>query len=568
MLNGKFFSGLPPKMMERGGGGAVPNRQESHLFWPDDTKAESAIESRLKRRNSVQLQTNDKPNYIKQFSGGGNDDVDTKRRFNKEFSQSSIQFCDNLNENSSTPSRRPLLRSGVGKKTELAEKPTATKLKLPETIVDEAYTSAKRKQAYMSKIEFYDFVNEEEEHAPPPAKSQQNNFRKPKMDMNDKREMELNSKNSPKLQIKRDVRSLSEEKDIPKINNNRYTKTLERPTKQIKEVNVAKGNRNEYRDGRAEERSNVRSSERNVYDSRYSNEEEELGRHVRKSEDYYEKPSRSVLSKERNYRNYEEDRDFVETPPPQRYRRNYDAREEDLLEEPEYRRIQNETKTNRGRRDNVGDVEEIGERMRKVRIEPSPPRRHQYYPEEYYADEEPIGNYRRNRISPTRTRGNIQRRTEIRAHEQLYENDSHPYEEDGYEVMNNKTGNRNGSNSGGGSHKENVKQVTNKLNNNIYSRKYAADMSSPSPEPVTRKSSTPLNSASPETEQSPPPATTAADVNKPRKHLRSSLCFHDGAIIAENDATTAQSPTSEKPITRRNIRSSATKRVSVGLPDY
>ncbi|XP_061400322.1 uncharacterized protein DDB_G0283697 [Musca vetustissima] len=539
-------------MIERGGSGATPNRLESHLFWPDDTKAESAVEHRLKRRNSVQLQANDKPQVTKQFSVGGANEVDTKRRFSKEFSQSSIQFYDNLNENDSMGNRRPLLRSGVGKKMELTEKPTATKLELPETIVDEAYTTAKRKQAYMSKIQFYDYINEQDEEG---AKRQQNNYRKPKMDMNDKREMELNSKNSPKLQIKRDVRSLSEEKEIPKINN-RYNKTLERPSRPIKEVNVAKGNSNlQYRERRDDsyDRSNIRSNERK--NSRY---DKQPVRNVEKSEDryendrdYYEKPTRSVLSKERNYEEREE--------PRQRYR-TYDQAE-DYVEEPQYRRIQNDTKKpNRRNEDNYNfneEADETGERMRKVRIEPSPPRRHQYYRDEYYEDEQrPSENYRRNQISTTRNvtkRGNLQQRSENRSYDHYDEHDdthSQPYE-DRYE------GQRQTS------HKENVKRNVNKLNNEMYSRRYTA---SPSPEPRRTRTSTP--SASPETAKSPspPPPSSSAEVNKPRKHLRSSLCFHDGAIIAENDDATL-SPTSEKPAPRRNIRSTATKRVSVGLPD-
>lgn len=551
MLNGKFFTGLPPKMIERGGGTA-PNRLESHLFWPDDTKAESAVECKLKRRNSVQLQASDKPSCTRQFSVGGDNDVDTKRRFSKEFSQSSIQFYDNLSENNPVPNRRALLRSGVGKKTDLTEKPTATKLQLPETIVDEAYTTAKRKQAYMSKIEFYDFVNEQEAEAQ--AKIQQNNFRKPKMDMNDKREMELNSKNSPKLQIKRDARSLSEEKDMPKINN-RSTKTLERPSRQIKEVNLSKANTREYREGRNEiyDRSNVKSRERNNYDSRYDREPVET--QYENDGDYYEKPNRSVLPRERFHRKYEDDRDFGENSH-QRYKIR--DRSEDFVDEKQYRRIQNDTKKDirsqygsRTRNEILHrDEAEIGERMRKVRIESSPPRRYHYYRDEYYDDERPVEDNRRTRTSPTRDitkRGNLQRLYESNPRDE-YEDDAHPYE-DSYEAMNNKSSRNICDNS----HQANIDRTTNKLNNEIASRRFTR---SPSPE-LIQKSSTPGASQS--------PSTMSADVNKPRKHLRSSLCFHDGAIIAENDAT--QSPTSEKPAARRNIRSTATKRVSVGLPD-
>ncbi|XP_013119101.2 uncharacterized protein LOC106096088 [Stomoxys calcitrans] len=554
MLNGKFFTGLPPKMIERGGGEAVPNRLQSHFFWPDDSKVESAVETRLRRRNSVQLQESAKPSYGKQMSIGDND-VDTRKRFTKEFSQSSIQFYDNLNDNDSTDSRRTLPRSRGPRRAELTEKPTATKLQLPETIVDEAYTAAKRKQAYMSKIEFYDYVNENDT-----VSSNRNNLRKPKMDMNDKREMERNTKNSPKLQIKRDVRSLSEEKEIPKVNN-RDVQTLERP-RPIKEVNV---NKTSSRGGNNRQdmyqRINISphtSSARPRYEEPYEDErdhkEQDIARrsaHSRYASDQetYHKPNNSVLKKDRGHKSF--DRELEDHEDRHYFNRKYDEYDE----EPQYRSANNDTSyRNRRAKLETDDYEEdIGSRMKTVRIQSSPPRKHQYYRDDYDDDETHVS-HQRNRESPTRERthhGNTQRHTEYRRTE-LYEVDS-PCE-DNDEAMNNKY-----SGSGGNSTKSRINRVSNKLNNEVQRRRNA----SPSPGPAT-KSRSPANPS-----RNAPAATSAAtnEVNKPRKHLRSSLCFHDGAIIAENDATL--SPTSQKPTAapRRNIRSSATKRVSVGLPD-
>ncbi|XP_068153384.1 uncharacterized protein [Drosophila tropicalis] len=200
MLNGKFYTGLPPKMVERQGANSRScNRQESHFFWPDDTQMDSAVETRVKRRNSLQLE---KPRQLDRSSSvqvDGNT-VDTRQMFHKEFAKSSINFYDNLQQTPETNARPRLLR---GLRREVTPKLTEVKPYMEEKSSELAPLDKqdRRQQAYSSKIQFYDYVNE----------ATQNNARRPKMDMNDKREMELNSKNSPKLQVKRNVRSLSME---------------------------------------------------------------------------------------------------------------------------------------------------------------------------------------------------------------------------------------------------------------------------------------------------------------------------------------------------------------------
>ncbi|XP_017000612.2 uncharacterized protein [Drosophila takahashii] len=198
MLNGKFYTGLPPKMVERQAV-KVCNRQESHFFWPDDSRADSAVENRVKRRNSQQLErpveritsTQDSPS-----------EVDTRRMFHKEFASSSIQFYDNLQSNQA---KKPL---GRGQRREITPKLTEVR---PQELVNKSEdTTDRRHQAYSSKIQFYDYVNEADNVT-------QNNARRPQMDFNDKREVELNSKNSPKLQVKRNVRSFSVELEEPKV---------------------------------------------------------------------------------------------------------------------------------------------------------------------------------------------------------------------------------------------------------------------------------------------------------------------------------------------------------------
>ncbi|XP_030371043.1 myb-like protein P [Scaptodrosophila lebanonensis] len=210
MLNGKFYTGLPPKMEGRQCG-LGRNRQESHFFWPDETHVDSAVETRVKRRSSLQLEPKERPQLSKRLSVVQEPEVDTRQMFHKEFANSSIQFYDNLQEqnNYNNNTRRPMLRRGM--RREVTPKLTDIEPKfLPaESGVDLDHKLAKRAQAYTSKIQFYDFINEADEQ---PAA--QNNARRPKMDMNDKREMERNTKNSPKLQVKRNVRNLSLEREL------------------------------------------------------------------------------------------------------------------------------------------------------------------------------------------------------------------------------------------------------------------------------------------------------------------------------------------------------------------
>ncbi|XP_016976298.1 uncharacterized protein LOC108042487 [Drosophila rhopaloa] len=198
MLNGKFYTGLPPKMEERQGV-KVCNRQESHFYWPDDSLAESAVENRVRRRNSQQLEKPVERIISVQDSPS---EVDTRRMFHKEFASSSIQFYDNLQSN---PSKRPPLERGL--RRELT--PKLTEVRAQELDNKAEDTSNRRQQAYSSKIQFYDYVNEADN-------TTQNNVRRPQMDFNDKREVELNTKNSPKLQVKRNVRSFSVELE-PKV---------------------------------------------------------------------------------------------------------------------------------------------------------------------------------------------------------------------------------------------------------------------------------------------------------------------------------------------------------------
>lgn len=213
MINGKFYTGLPPKMVERQCGNGQ-NRQESHFFWPDDTQVDSSVETRVKRRGSLQLHSGPVTETTHQRQPATVEaahDVDTRQMFHKEFTKSSIQFHDNLqpsgnNKNIGSASQSRLNRA----RREVTPKLTdvAPQQRPLLAIKEQANPSAaRRNQAYSSKIEFYDYANLNE------PDTLQNNARRPKMDMNNKREVELNSKNSPKLQVKHNVRHLGMERE-------------------------------------------------------------------------------------------------------------------------------------------------------------------------------------------------------------------------------------------------------------------------------------------------------------------------------------------------------------------
>lgn len=497
MLNGKFFTGLPPKMIDRGGAAATRNRLESHFFWPDDTKVDTAVECRIKRRNSVLEKSDERPRREQQISVADNE-VDTKKRFSKEFSQSSIQFYDNLNDDRTKSGRHNLRNLKAYKKMEIADKPTNTKLELPESIVDENYTNAKKKQAYTSKIEFYDYKNDEREE----PQNNRNNLRKPRMDMNDKREVELNSKNSPKLQVKRDVRSYSEEKEQRKVNN-REIRTNERPIRN----NYVKRDRDE-----------VLSDEKRYLQSRHSVEPR-----LNKS------PQRNAVKPKNHFRErYSMEREtLIEPSHINNYGRrnpaNYEYLEDNLNYERDNRYIKPENRAPYEPRDdnNYYDYDkveqEVQNRMRSIQLKSPPPRIQYYQPEEYY-DDEPDNYYDDDDQfrAPTK-RGSTQRgynHSKVNYNEVDLPNENVNTPQS---LMKNST----------------IKRINNRLEKQV---------------------------ATPEND--------LQSASKPQKHLRSSLRFNDGAIVADNNNDDTQAPTSPQyPTQRRYARTSATQRVSVGLPD-
>uniref|UniRef100_A0A1A9WJR1 Uncharacterized protein n=1 Tax=Glossina brevipalpis TaxID=37001 RepID=A0A1A9WJR1_9MUSC len=523
MINGKFFTGLPPRMIDRHGT-PTQNRLESHLYWPDETKVDSAIESKVKRRNSILSERGDeRPQLKKQISTTDDDEVDVKERFQREFTKSSIQFYDNLNDDINIKNTRQLKKNYKSMKSEIAEKPTATKLEqLPESVVNEAYIAAKKQQAYTSKIQFYDYVNEPEpETEPKQQQMQRNNMRKPKMDMNDKRDVELNTKNSPKLQIKHNVRNFSEEKEKnSKIHNNNEKQQLntspsvmEQNSMEHKEDNLRKSfnNRPRYREDRLEnhqqsnkmqycpdERFNERRYPYQRRDPIYDRDYDYRGRLENKFQDYEQSIDQTYLDPRYERSNYQ--RDFL-IPESRRVLRNnvYPLDYEDRIEE---------------RMNNM--------HLRSV----ARPRRFAatYQPEwddrSYYANAVKGGGS----FKPTN--------------------------------INYNNYNNNDMNTLNSSHKpKNSITINNKTNRNDNNNNKRNDVNQA---PQAAQANTVINMKSSQSSDERRQSKERSTSRKNLKHLRSSLCFHDGEVIADNDV--------KESFTTRQTGVAANPTVNVGLP--
>lgn len=154
MLNGKFYTGLTPKMIDRQSNG--PNRQQSHFFWPDDSQVEPAVPPRARRASSNSIPNNkrEQPNA-----------PEPTKLFMNEFNKSKIHFND-VPDKGALPQGKAI--SGGNK----------------------------------SQIQFFDYAGEEK------ANMNNQHCHKPSVvvsveERNLKSEVEKNLKNSPKLQNKK-----------------------------------------------------------------------------------------------------------------------------------------------------------------------------------------------------------------------------------------------------------------------------------------------------------------------------------------------------------------------------
>lgn len=134
MIKGKFYTGLPDKMMNRSRG---MDRQQTNFFWPDESEAE---ETPSRQRSVAKKMTSAMVNNEQQV------DIKPKELFKKQLS-SGIQFYDNVD------AKTPEARRRRFKKID--------NINLNNVNVDRQYAPEKKKlETFSSKIEFYDFVDD------------------------------------------------------------------------------------------------------------------------------------------------------------------------------------------------------------------------------------------------------------------------------------------------------------------------------------------------------------------------------------------------------------------------
>lgn len=163
MIKGKFYSGLPSKMMARESTRNV-NRQETHFFWPDETDLPS-VEPRSKRTISRTAPIATTNNNNNNRTDNAQCDIKPKELVRKQLS-SGIQFYDNVNAKTPEARRRRFKKiDNINLNNNLNNKDTDFQ---PEK---------KKLETFSSKIEFYDFEHEKNAKNEKPANNNNNNTR-------------------------------------------------------------------------------------------------------------------------------------------------------------------------------------------------------------------------------------------------------------------------------------------------------------------------------------------------------------------------------------------------------
>lgn len=278
MSNQKFFSGLTNKMMEKDL--KVPDRQRSHLFWPDESGQESVStsshRSRPGRQTSTPIRSNNQQTEYEP-------EVTPRERFNHQLT-SKVEFFDMVD--SSPQQKSPTIQP------------------IP---VSDKYCNDNRKHNLNSSIQFYDFVEDNKNTRNNKKKEEPNNKRINNVQVEKKRISFNNSptpekeifdvkksilkpqKNQPEILIKNKTnsqpkRSLSKSVENLAMRNggqtnsnsnpNRFDEEMERVEKKIRNIKISNVKNNERRDSY-----NERNKKNNFEDS-YFNPEPDRNRNI------------------------------------------------------------------------------------------------------------------------------------------------------------------------------------------------------------------------------------------------------------------------------------------------
>lgn len=151
MIKGKFYTGLPEKMMNRSRG---MDRQQTNFYWPDESEAEETPSRKVRpTQTKVSPMTSATANNSKVVA----DDIKPKELFHKQLS-SRIEFYDNVDAKTPEARRRRFKKIDNVNLNNLNN-------------ADNQFVPEKKKlETFSSKIEFYDFVD-----AAKPADVKRNN---------------------------------------------------------------------------------------------------------------------------------------------------------------------------------------------------------------------------------------------------------------------------------------------------------------------------------------------------------------------------------------------------------
>lgn len=290
MSNQKFFSGLTNKMMEKDL--KVPDRQRSHLFWPDESHLESVSTSshRTKpggRQTSTPVRVNNQTTEYENV-------VTPRERFNHQLT-SKVEFFDDVVDSS------PHIKSPTVQPAPVSEK----------------YCNDNRKHNLNSSIQFYDFVEDNKNISRNLKKKEEpNNKRINNVQVEKKRisfnnsptpEKEIfevkksilkNQKNQPEVIIKNKTYSQQPKKSLSKSvenlamrngqqtnqNPNRFDEEMERVEKKIRNIKISNVKNKEqdhhYERRESNERSYNDRNKKNNFEDSYFNPEPDRNRNI------------------------------------------------------------------------------------------------------------------------------------------------------------------------------------------------------------------------------------------------------------------------------------------------
>lgn len=141
MIKGKFYTGLPEKMMNRSRG---MDRQQTNFYWPDESEAEETPTRKVRPTNARASPMTSAT--VNNYSPSATGDIKPKELFHKELS-SRIEFYDNVDAKTPEARRRRFKKIDNVNLNNLNN-------------ADNQYVPEKKKlETFSSKIEFYDFVD-------------------------------------------------------------------------------------------------------------------------------------------------------------------------------------------------------------------------------------------------------------------------------------------------------------------------------------------------------------------------------------------------------------------------